>query len=319
MEDGFLRDLRRDPPPELVRGLRASLDERDAGPVALGPRATGWLAAAASLVLVAVAFTFPSVRAGAQAFLDLFRVGGFVGVTVDVERLRDLDLGGLDLPAMLGDEIEVLTPPSEPVPAATPEAAESLAGFDVREPAWLPVGWQRGAFRVTGEHAFRITARTAALEYLLAALEIDDLVVPAGLDGETVTVRLPPTVAATYGVQADEFRQRAVLIQAPSPEVTFPVGIDLPVLAEIALRILGLDREEAYRLAWTVDWRSTLIVPIPAVEASFRDIDVAGSDGLLVETSSGDRIVLWASPDRVYALQSRVDALSLVEMAQSTQ
>jgi hypothetical protein len=32
-----------------------------------------------------------------------------------------------------------------------------------------------------------------------------------------------------------------------------PAGIDLPALAEIALRIAGLDRDEAYRLAWSID------------------------------------------------------------------
>lgn len=321
MEDGFLHDLRRDPSPEFARRLRATLVAGDAYTAVpwLGPRATRWFASAVSVALVAIAFSFPAVRAGAQAFLDLFRVGGFVGVTVDAERLRAIDANGLDLPAMLGDEIEVLTEPGEPVTVESLEAAEGLAGFDVDEPAWLPVGWQRQSIAVTGEGAFRVTASTGGLEYLLAALEIDDLTVPDGLDGETVDFRMSPVVRSSYGAEGSEPARQTVLLQAPSPEVTFPAGVDLPALAEIALRVLGLDREEAYRLAWTVDWRSTLLVPIPAVEASFRDVDIAGSDGLLVEAQSGDRIVLWARSGRVFALHGRLDDLWMLEMAQSTQ
>lgn len=323
MDDGFLRDLRRAPAPDFSRRLRAMLGglDRDTADDPSGWRPTNWLAWAASIAFLSVAFTFPAVRTGAQAFLDLFRISNFVGISVDTERLSQVDFNELDLPAMLGEQVEVLTEPAAPQTFETPAAAGVVAGIDVLEPAWLPVGWQRADITVRGASAIRVTVRTAPLRFLLEQLEIDDLYVPEDLDGQTATVRTQPTVETVY--RGDRERE-ARLIQAASPEVEFPAGMDLPVLAEIGLRILGLERDEAYRLAWTVDWRSTLLVPVPAVEAAFRDVNVAGSDGLLIEPVNrggkpAGKVLIWATGDRVFALVGALSAVELLEMAQTAQ
>jgi hypothetical protein len=95
----------------------------------------------------------------------------------------------------------------------------------------------------------------------------------------------------------------------------------LPVLAEIGLRIIGLDRDEAYRVAQSVDWRSTLIVPVPATEATFREVNVAGADGLMIvpEGRPGALVLLWASGDQVFALTGPLQPAELLEMAQTLQ
>src|SRR5690606_32106722 len=112
MNDEFLHGFRREPPAAFAARLKASLDAKDGDPAwSTGLRATRgsrWAALAASVAVVALAFTFPSVRAGAQAFLDLFRVSGVVGVPIDEERLRALDFSELDVSRLLGDDLEVL-------------------------------------------------------------------------------------------------------------------------------------------------------------------------------------------------------------------
>ncbi len=102
--------------------------------------AVRWLAAAATIAAVSVAFTFPEVRAGAAAFLDLFRVVNFAGVRFDPQRLAGLKAGGVDLPSLLGD-IEPLTEPTPPVSYADPREAGQAAGIELRLPAWVPPGW----------------------------------------------------------------------------------------------------------------------------------------------------------------------------------
>jgi hypothetical protein len=322
MDDDFLSVLRRDPAPDFARRLRVRLREQEETvPRGVATRAAKWSVFAASLALVAFAFTFPSVRAGAQAFLDWFRVVNVAGLSFDAERLQELTSSGLDLPAILGEQVEVLQEPSGVVSYGTLEDAAVAAGARVLVPAWLPVGWERTGIEVTGESAARLTASSDKLQRVLDALAIDDIDVPVGLDGQTATVRVPPIVRITYR----NGESMLGLFQARSPEVSFPTGMDLPKLAEIGLRIAGLDRDEAYRFAQSIDWRSTLIVPVPAAAASFRQVDVQGQSGLMIEPIGGTderragNVLLWSSDSQVFAISGSLRPSELLEMAQTMQ
>ncbi|HVY63945.1 MAG TPA: hypothetical protein VHH11_03905 [Gammaproteobacteria bacterium] len=310
-----MHDMRRAPPPEFAARLRARLHaqrpahhERWRTPVAR------WLAAAAAVAAVGFAFTFPDVRAGAAAFLDLFRVVNFAGVRFDPQRLAGLKAGGVDLPSLLGD-VEPLAQPGAPVSYADPVEAGRAASIDVRLPAWVPPGWTLAETVVAAEHSVRVTANAAKLQAVLDTLALNDVRLPEGLDGQVATVTLPPVVGMTY--RSGDVALH--LFEARSAEVSFPAGFDLPALAHAALRILGLDRDEAYRMAYSIDWRSTLIVPVPADAASFRPANVAGADGLLIERARGGSVLLWSAGGRMYALSGPLGADGLLEMAQSLQ
>src|SRR5690606_41474438 len=107
-------------------------------------RVRKWLAVAASVAAVSVAFTLPPVQAAAQAFLDLFRIKQFTGVSFDAERLRSLEASGFSPEMMLG-ELEPLTAPPEPVAYSTLADAGAAAGLSARTPAWLPPGFTLAA------------------------------------------------------------------------------------------------------------------------------------------------------------------------------
>src|SRR5262249_37582247 len=132
-------------------------------------------------------------------------------------------------------------------------------------------------------HAMRFTADTTMLKQVMDALAIDDLEVPEGLDGQKVTVHVPPAVHVEFAGQDHGVERRAVLVQARHPEVSFPAGTDLTALAEIGLRVLGVERAEAHRFAQDVDWRTTLLVPVPANVSLFRQVTVQGHAGLFIE------------------------------------
>jgi hypothetical protein len=322
MDDDFLYGLRREPSQDFTRRLRLRLAEVDSQPMQRLPARIPKMAAATLLTaLVAVAFTFPVVRAGAQAFLDLFRVVNFAGVSFDHERLSELGTAGLDLPQLLGGQVEMLQRPEPPVSFGSLEDAGAAAGLRVRVPAWLPVGWQLARTDVVGETALRITPSTGKLQTLLDALAIDDLAIPAALDGQTLTVRVAPIVSVTYA-NGD---RTVTLTQSRSPDVSFPAGLDLAVLAEIGLRILGLDRAQAYRFANSIDWRTTLVVPVPANAASFREVNVQGQTALFIEAvgdAAGPRneaVIMWSREGNVYALRGALRAPELLEMAQTVQ
>ena len=332
MDDEFLHSARRQPSMEFARRLRLKLERADASVAApRGPQRFARAAAyAAALVLAIGAFTFPSVRAGARAFLDLFRVVNFAPVAVQPGRIDQLTHLDLDLPAMLGKQVEVLKKAGPPQTVATIEAASAAAGSPVHLPAWRPVGMEPSLIQVSGEHAVRVTANTTNLKNVMEALAINDLEIPEGLDGQTATIRVSPVVRVTYTGQEHGVERRAELLQARPPEVSFPSGTDLTVLAEIGLRVLGVEPAEAHRFAQNVDWRTTLIVPVPADASVFRQVDVQGHPALLIEQRGqnsrepqGMRAIqstlLWSSGDSVFALAGNVGSSALFEMAQSVQ
>lgn len=314
MNDDFLHSLRREPAPEFTERLRASLGRKD--PAAASSRRlrdARWPALAASIALLGIAFTLPSVRAGAQAFLDLFRVVDFAGVSFDESRFAELE--ELDLTGLLG-EPEVEAPSVAVLSFGSVEDAGAAAGMQVLTPAWMPVAWERSSIEVLGERTARTVAQTAGLQRILDELGLTDVAIPPGLDGATVTVHVPSIVDIGYR-NGDA---QAHLLQARSPEVSFPAGTDLAALAEVALRVLGMGREEAYNFARSVDWRSTLLVPVPAAAGRFSRVDVAGSSGLLVDSQGqGRNMLMWTSDERVFALGGRLSPVQLLEIAQTVQ
>ena len=323
-DDDFMFSGLRTPPTAFVRQLRARLEAADLewGSAPRIPRLR-WAAAIAGVLILGAALTQPSVRAAAMTFLDFFRVVNFAPVSVQADRLSQLGEQGIDLPRILGQQTQRLQPPPAPRVVATAEAAGAAAGIALALPAWRPVGLDLQRIEVKGSQAWRFTASTRKLEQVLTSLGIDDLSVPASIDGQAVTMSVPPVVRIVYGDQT----RSAVLMESRQPQVSLPAGTDVAQLAEIALRVLGVDREEAYRMAQSIDWRTTLLVPIPADVSNFRQVDIEGHAGLLMtmarRTARGrlpvESRILWSTGDRVFALIGNVPPNDLFDMAQSMQ
>ncbi len=332
MDDDFMLSAWRRPRAEFARKLRQNLDRVESEElVTQHPRPVArYLAYAATVLLVVGAFTLPSVRAGAQAFLDLFRVVHFAPVSVHADQMRKISPEkGMNLAKLLGDQVEVLKEPAPPKQLATIQEATAAAGVRIREPAWLPVGFQQVGIDVMDEHAMRVTLNSSTLNQLVDAFGIDDLRVPDSINGKTATVRVHPIVHIGYMRSGDNAR-KVSLMQGRSPEASLPAGLDLATLAEMGLRVLGMEKGEARRFAQSVDWRSTLVVPIPVEAASFRQIDVRGNQGLLIEMASRERSerhaegppvrhILWSAEGSVFALTGNVPAEELFEIAQNVQ
>ena len=332
MNDQFLNDLRRDPRPEFVAGVRERLRRHGAAAGAtrsalLGRGLRPALAVAAALAVVAAVVFSPTVRAYATAFLDLFRVRNFAAVAINperMERLRALNTAKDRDPALvLFDRVETLRDPGKPVVYPDPLAAGAAAGIDVHLPGTLVNGLVADTVEVMGEGEARLTVNARKLSGVLEALGITDISVPPGIDGAQATVHLHPAVNVVY--KRDKFH--ANLIQARSPEVSLPQGLDLEQLGEIGLRIAGLDRDEARRFARTIDWHSTLLVPVPANASSFREVDVRGRKGLMITTQgapAGTRfhgrrgaMLIWSDDDRVYGFCGNMAGEDLLVMANS--
>jgi hypothetical protein len=339
MDDQFMLGAWRRPRPDFVRKVRERLDQQDLEmAVVHRPRPALRAAAYAAAVLLTVsAFALPSVRAAAAAFLDLFRVVNFAPVAIQPERMQELAsrTGQLDLPHLLGDQAQVLKDSGPPQDVADAKAASEAAGIRVRMPAWLPAGMAPERFSVVGERTLRVTLNSEKLNSILDAIGIDDLRVPAEADGQAVTMNVPPVVSTTFsGTES----HKVMLLQARQPAASFPAGADLTTYAEIGLRVLGVERGEAHRFALNVDWRTTLLVPVPLNAAHFRQVDVQGNAGLLIELQRPARgadarragagqpegrtpvsQLMWSSGGSVFVLMGDMPTSLLYAMALSVQ
>jgi hypothetical protein len=326
VNDDFLSGFREDPRPEFTQKLWDHLQKIDAeGRV----RRAWWrggplLAGASLLAMIASIVGLPPVRAAARGFLDLFRVKHFAAVPVDPERLARLREGKLDLKTLAGEQVEVLTPATGPEVVETPEVAAELTGLVLKRPITLPRDAVLAEVRLGHPGAFRITLDAAKLEELARALGVTDITIPPQWDGAAVEVHAPPVVAMAYRRGGDEF----VFLQARSPVVKLPEGVDLVRLGGIGLEIAGMSAEEARIFARTIDWRSTVLVPVPAEGASFREVEVPGGRGLLVTSyrrpKDGARrggrwqsVVLWSEGNHVFAIEGPGNGVEILEMAQS--
>ena len=315
MDDPRLYALRADPAPRFAGELREALRRADTS--APAARRFPLARAAAALLGLGVAaglLSVPAVRASAQSFLALFRVVDFVAVPVGERRLETLK--AIDLPHLVGQHVEVVGGGFPPVPVASAEEAGAVAGYAVRVPAWLPAGTTLMEAAVSRPRSVRVTADAQRLGQVMDVLGITDLEVPPGLDGQTVTVDVPPAVMLRY----DHGKRRTRFLQAPSPEVALP-EVELAALGEIGLRILGLPPAEARQMARGVDWTTTLLVPLPPTAQSFRRIDVNGHPGLAIghqpPGESPTSTILWSDGDRVYAMISIAGMPEVMQMALS--
>jgi hypothetical protein len=251
MDDDFLYSLRQDPSKPFSDDLRARLRPPERRTTARWPPPAFKRVAAATAfgALFGSLFAFPVVRARAQAFLDLFRVVNFAAVPVAEDRVKQLTSTQLNLEALIGQQVEVLADPGPARPFLTPADAGAAAGMQVRVPGWLPNGLVRTDVQLQGERAVRLTGNTSSLRQVLQTLSLNDVRIPEGLDGQTATLRVPPAVVIAY----QRGDRKAAFIQARTPQVTLPAGLDLPALGEIGLRVLGLEKAEAHRFAQALD------------------------------------------------------------------
>jgi hypothetical protein len=323
-KDDWLHALRSDPSPVFKAQLRERLRAHEAGlidrPVSDDTR-NDWsaraLVPAAAVVVFAVLIAVPGGRASVAQFLSLFRVVNFVAVPVDSSRLDRLEAENLEIGALIGEQVEVVTDSGPPLSVPSLTDAAIASGMTLALPQWLPENTRVIETAVMGERVLRVTANGQRLQQVMDALGINDLAVPAGLDGHIVNVRVPPVVMIRY----EHGNRRTRLFQARTPQLTLPDSIDVAALGEIGLRILGLAPAEAKQFAQALDWNSTLIVPVPPNASSFQQINIDGHLGVHIQhqppNQSPTHMVVWSTADRVFALVSIQHVEHVMAMANS--
>jgi hypothetical protein len=261
-------------------------------------------AALAVLALFSLAFAFPSVRAAASDFLGLFRVQKFAAISISPQQMAMLEQ--IAESGLFPGEVEMIQEPGEPVRVDSLADAESVAGGSLRTLSEL--GAPDQIYTMTGGSG-RLIINVADTRAIMEMAEVDPALIPDSLDGAPVNVTVYPAVSQQW--------EDIVLVQSPSPLVEYPDDVDTVALGEALLRVLGLDGRQARRLARSIDWTNTLLLPVPENIASFREVTIDGVTGIALSSINGrDTAVMWQKDGIVFVL-SGANANDLVDAANS--
>jgi Putative zinc-finger len=293
-----------------------------------------WIALALVLVL-GVALLFPPVQAIANSFLGLFRVQQFTVVQVNPGELPEQLGNSSQLETMFTNNVHI-EEQGEAQDVASAEEASQLAGMPVR----LPVGMNdEPALKVMPGAEITFDIDLQLTQAILSEIGRSDIQLPANLNGAQVQVTVDSAVAAMYGdcnFDPEQARQAGydpdnpelprlpkctTFAQMPSPAISAPPGLDLQKIGEAFLQVMGMSAEEAAQFAQTVDWTTTLVIPIPRFGTTYKEVPVDGVNGTLIIQNQEDRsdqyLLIWVKDGILYSLTGPGDGSSALRVANS--
>lgn len=261
---------------------------------------------------LAVAFSLAPVRAWAVGFLGLFRVQRIAVLEIDpanLERYSSLNDFGPRIESFFA-ETAVVTGGGEAQIVDSVDAATQAAGYPVRLPTALG---QPSQLMVQPGVNIALQVDLARAQAILDELGRSDLRLPKTLDGETVTFDIPTSVTALYNcpkveeAQQNEAAQCVAFAQLSSPTIQAPDDLDVAQLGRVMLEFTGMSPEQALKFSQSVDWTTTLVVPVPAADwLTYSDVAVDGVTGTLIseayEGQPSRYILIWVKDGQLYSL-----------------
>ncbi len=292
----------------------------------------------AIVVILAVVFSFPQARAFAGQFLNLFRVQQVVVVPVDFTGIQSLtgnDTLGKQVSDLIASSVTTQQKPGTPVTVTDAAQASQLAGFNVR----VPQGMTPSRLSVENAAAFTLKVDVAKAQALLNESGRSDLVLPASINGADVSVTIPASVSIAFGTCPDpaapdtgdgligggsagrRYPDCVILAEIPTPTVSAPSDLNIAQLAQIGLEFTGMTSDQAAAFTQTIDWTSTLVIPLPRNAATYDQVTVDGVTGTLIQRPADDApqyALLWVKNGIIYAISSLgTNSQQAIQMANS--
>jgi hypothetical protein len=267
------------------------------------------------LVLVLALLAVPSFRAVAGNFLGLFRVQQVAVVEINPSNLPE-QLGNSNVFEELISQNVTVEKFGASETLSDIEQARARAGFNVR----LPQSDEAGAeviFQPGSQVKFDVDL--SQLNQLIDELGYGKIDLPRQIDGSEVVLTVQPSLATGYGNcnfgtlfdEQEELKDVRladciVLVQTPSPTIDAPAGLNLPELGKDFLQVMGLKPDEAEEFSRTVDWTTTLVIPIPRYGTSYETVSVDGVEGTLIRQDMEDHrpnfLLIWVKDGIIYSV-----------------
>jgi hypothetical protein len=288
---------------------------------------------------VVVVLTVAPVRAWAENLLGIFRVERFTVLEIDPSTLKgnggqNNQLLNQAMSRVLSDEVTVTQQPRKAQVVADAGTASKAAGFPVQ----LLPGETPSSMLVQSGGAMQLKLNRDRIQAILDEAGRGDLQVPASVDGTTIGVRVPAGVLAFYGNCGDLAARAAgdvprgsapsrqvpdatciSLTELPSPVVSAPQEIDPAQIAQVALQFLGMTANDAANFTQTVDWTSTLVLPVVRGRSNYKQVHVNGNDAALLRPVNGAESarfsLMWVDNGIIFNLNGTGDDTTAINLA----
>lgn len=252
------------------------------------------LGAVTVLLALVLVFTITPASAWANSFLDLFRVQKVTVVQFNPGAMKQMQQslsGQREAIENIFDKNFEYTERGELKTVDSVQAAEQEVGFMPQQ-----VGQPDAVLVKPGVNA-KLTIDQPQFQAIIDAAGLDTQL-PPSVDGKVVTFDVPASVITEYGdcpTGADPTEMSdaqlagcTVLMQVLSPTVNAPDELDVPAMGQAVFRFLGMPAGQAASLSESIDWTSTLVLPIPSGRGiTDEEITVDGVTATLL-TSNGD-------------------------------
>lgn len=291
------------------------------------PKKSHWrsfLAASIAIAALTTAFYFEPVRVWAAEFLSLFRVQQVTVLRFDPANLQQLNRGlyGDDserrIEQLLSDTARI-EKHGEPKDVQTVNEAARIAGFGIQ----MPTSLQPARIRVHPGVDAQFDIDVERLQGILDDAGRSDIRIPEEIDGEMIRINVPAMVTTFFGscpdqqemskenrrAQFKKYKDCKVLVQLPSPTVVAPPSLNVHELATQMMKLLGLKEEEARAFSESIDWATTLVIPIPIdPRVNVTEVNINGAKGysfIKGEPGTDSEVsynLLWVRDGIVYSL-----------------
>lgn len=285
------------------------------------------------IAILGIALAFPSVRVIANNFLGLFRVERITVIPVDENQLSSRLGSSKQMESLFSDTV-TYQGGGEMQKVQGRQEASSLANLTVRLPSALPEPAQL-LVQPGGSISMAIDVRQ--LRAILKEVDLDSVDIPESLNGETVSVEVPNLVIGLYGDCPDPISEQSKtdpdgapvsygpdcteFVQIQSPTVNAPPDLNINQLGQALLQVLGMSPEEAAQFSASVDWTTTLVLPVPSANTTYQDVTVDGVPGtLIVQGNLNDPyhyMLVWVKNGVIYGLSGSDDPQDALEVANS--
>lgn len=281
------------------------------------------------MAAVLISLAFPPVRAFASDVLALFRVDQVQVVTYDPaymqQFLNNTENSRGEFEAFFKENITETRQGTYQL-VDTKADAEALAGFLPRLPQLdqATIGIEPGSEIV-------MTMDTTLVNTMLTELGYESYTLSADFDGKKVNVHVPVSVVYSSGncsmpTDASDPDDQSnldciTLIQMRTPQADAPEGLDIARLGEALFQIMGMTQTEAKELSQSIDWSTTLVLPLPlGGSVQYQDVIVDGVQGsYIIDGESSLQTLIWSKNGMLYAINATQPGLDILALANSLQ
>jgi len=282
------------------------------------------------VAVVVIVLTVPPVRALAGRILYLFRAQEIQTVYVDGQKLEQ-QMQKLrtssEMAQILAKDLRVESKGDGHEVASTAQASQE-AGIQVR----VPKGFEAAKWYVDPGRKITMDVDLSRVRAVLDEIGSADVELPPGLDGAKVNFDLQAAVVGFFGDCSlgaggtDDLSARRrilgpgcfMLSQGLSPTVSAPGGLNIDEVSTPLLQVLGMTEAEAKEFSQTVDFTTTMLVPVPRNVSSAETVSVDGVKGNLILYGRGDRFLLiWIKNEIIHSLNGTGDKEKAIKIANS--